>query len=204
VFDGTLRQGLSVQLEQSPFLSIVSNQQIRQTLQMMGQKPDAKLTPGFAQELCQRTGSKAYVSVRLPAWGANMSRSQCRDCQTGDSLLSSRSGRLVKKQVLAAMDKAAVKLRAKLGESLSTIQKFDRPLEQAPHLHLKRFRPSASGGNIRKGRFRRYYTFVSAGHQARSEFWHGLMPCLVTAIRFSARRVWERRTRRRPTSCGSM
>ena len=58
VFDGTLRQGLSVQLEQSPFLSIISDQQIQQTLQMMGQKPDVKLTPEIARELCQRTGER--------------------------------------------------------------------------------------------------------------------------------------------------
>jgi eukaryotic-like serine/threonine-protein kinase len=61
VFDGTLRQGLSVQLEQSPFLSIISDQRIQQTLHMMGQKPDVKLTPEIARELCQRTGSAAVL-----------------------------------------------------------------------------------------------------------------------------------------------
>jgi serine/threonine protein kinase len=65
VFDGTLRQGLSVQLEQSPFLSIIADQQIQQTLQMMGQKPDVKLTPEIARELCQRTGSAAVSTARL-------------------------------------------------------------------------------------------------------------------------------------------
>src|ERR1019366_2603384 len=69
VFDGTLRQGLSVQLEQSPFLSIVSDQQIQQTLQMMGQKPDAKLTPEISRELCQRTGSTAVVDGSIAQIG---------------------------------------------------------------------------------------------------------------------------------------
>ena len=69
VFDGTLRQGLSVQLEQSPFLSIISDQQIQQTLQMMGQKPDAKLTPEIARELCQRTGSAAVLEGSIAQIG---------------------------------------------------------------------------------------------------------------------------------------
>ena len=69
VFDGTLRQGLSVQLEQSPFLSIISDQQIQQTLQMMGQKPDAKLTPEIARELCQRTGSAAVLDGSIAQIG---------------------------------------------------------------------------------------------------------------------------------------
>ncbi len=69
VFDGTLRQGLSVQLEQSPFLSIISDQQIQQTLQMMGQKPDAKLTPEIARELCQRTASAAVLEGSIAQIG---------------------------------------------------------------------------------------------------------------------------------------
>jgi eukaryotic-like serine/threonine-protein kinase len=69
VFDGTLRQGLSVQLEQSPFLSIISDQQIHQTLQMMGQKPDAKLTPEIARKLCQRTGSAAVLDGSIAQIG---------------------------------------------------------------------------------------------------------------------------------------
>jgi serine/threonine protein kinase len=66
VFDGTLRQGLSVQLEQSPFLSIVSDQRVQQTLGLMGQKPDAKLTPEIARELCQRTSSAAVLDGSMP------------------------------------------------------------------------------------------------------------------------------------------
>jgi serine/threonine protein kinase len=149
VFDGTLRQGLSVQLEQSPFLSIVSNQQIRQTLQMMGQKPDAKLTPGFAQELCQRTGSKAYVSGSIASLGSQYVLGlNAVNCQTGDSLAEQQERATGKEQVLAAMDKAAVKLRAKLGESLSTIQKFDRPLEQATTPSLEALQAFSLGREI--------------------------------------------------------
>ena len=69
VFDGTLRQGLSIQLEQSPFLNIVSDQQIQRTLQMMNQKPDTKLTPEIARELCQRTGSGAFLGGSIAQIG---------------------------------------------------------------------------------------------------------------------------------------
>ena len=69
VFDGTLRQGLSVQLEQSPFLSIISDQRIQQSLQMMGQKPDVKLTPEIARELCQRTASAAVLDGSIAQIG---------------------------------------------------------------------------------------------------------------------------------------
>ena len=69
VFDGTLRQGLSVQLEQSPFLSIISDQQIQQTLKMMGQKPDASSTPEIARELCQRTASAAVLDGSIAKIG---------------------------------------------------------------------------------------------------------------------------------------
>jgi serine/threonine protein kinase/Flp pilus assembly protein TadD len=132
VFDGALRQGLSVQLEQSPFLSFVSEQQIQQTLQMMGQKPDAKLTPEIARELCQRTGSKAYLSGSIANLGSQYVLGlKGVNCQTGDPLAEEQERATGKEQVLAVMDKAAVKLRAKLGESLSTVQKFDTPLAQA-------------------------------------------------------------------------
>ena len=132
VFDGTLRQGLAVQLEQSPFLSLVSDQRIRQTLRLMGQSSDAKLTPEIARDLCQRAGSKAYLSGSIASLGSQFVLGlNGVNCQTGDSLAEEQERATGKEQVLAAMDKAAAKLRAKLGESLSTVQKLDKPVEQA-------------------------------------------------------------------------
>ncbi|MGB9423882.1 MAG: protein kinase, partial [Candidatus Acidiferrum sp.] len=132
VFDGTLRQGLSVQLEQSPFLSIIPDQQIQQTLQMMGQPADAKLTPEIAPDLCQRAGSKAYLSGSIANLGNQYVLGlKAVNCLTGDTLVEEQERAVGKEQVLAAMDRAAPKLRAKLGESLSTVHKFDTPLEQA-------------------------------------------------------------------------
>ena len=132
VFDGTLRQGLSVQLEQSPFLSIVSDQRIRETLQMMGQKVDAKLTPEIAQELCQRTGSAAVLDGSIAQIGSQyLLTVKAANCSSGESLASTDAQASDKSHVLDALGKTASEIREKLGESLSTVQKFDTPLEQA-------------------------------------------------------------------------
>jgi serine/threonine protein kinase/predicted Zn-dependent protease len=132
VFDDTLRQGLIVQLEQSPFLGLVSEQHIQQTLRLMGQPVDAKLTPEIARDLCQRTGSKAYLSGSIASLGSQFVLGlNAVNCQTGDFMADEQEQATGKEQVLAAMDKAAAKLRTKLGESLSTVQRLDTPVEQA-------------------------------------------------------------------------
>ena len=132
VFDGTLRQGLSVQLEQSPFLCIISDQQVQQTLSMMGQKPDARLTPEIARELCLRMGSTVVLEGSIANLGNQYVLGlKAVNCLTGDTLAEEQERAVGKEQVLAAVDKAAPKLRATLGESLSTVHRFDTPLEQA-------------------------------------------------------------------------
>jgi serine/threonine protein kinase len=132
VFDGTLRQGLSVQLEQSPFLSIISDQQIQQTLQMMGLKPDAKLTPEIARELCQRTGSAAVLDGSIAQIGTPyLLTVKAVNCANGESLASTEAQATDKNHVLDALGNTASEIRNKLGESLSTVQKFYTPLEQA-------------------------------------------------------------------------
>ena len=132
VFDGTLRQGLSVQLEQSPFLSIISDQQIQQTLQMMGQKPDAKLTPEIARELCQRTASAAVIDGLIAQIGTPyLLTVKAVNCANGATLASTEAQASDKSHVLDVLGKTAAEMRSKLGESLSTVQRFDTPLEQA-------------------------------------------------------------------------
>jgi DNA-binding winged helix-turn-helix (wHTH) protein/tetratricopeptide (TPR) repeat protein len=132
VFDGTLKQGLTVQLEQSPFLSLMSEQRIQQTLRLMEQQPDARLTPEIARELRQRAGSAAVLYGSISSLGSQYVLGiKALNCHTGDTLAEEQERATDKERVLAAMDTAAAKLRRKLGESLSTIQKFDTPLEQA-------------------------------------------------------------------------
>jgi Flp pilus assembly protein TadD/predicted Ser/Thr protein kinase len=138
VFDGTLRQGMTVQLEQSPFLSLVSEQQIQQTLLLMGQRGDAKLTPVIARELCQRTGSAAVLEGSIANLGSQYVLGfKAVNCRTGDSLAQEQATADGKERILKALGEAAAKLRQKLGESLSTVQKFDTPVEQATTASLE-------------------------------------------------------------------
>jgi eukaryotic-like serine/threonine-protein kinase len=153
VFDGTLRQGLSVQLEQSPFLSIISDRRIQQTLQMMDQKPDAKLTPEIARQLCQRTQSAAFLTGSIASLGSQYVLGlQAVNCLTGDSLAQEQAIAASKELVLRALSDAAVKLRGKLGESLSTVQKFDTPIEQATTPSLEALQAYSLGRNTMVGK----------------------------------------------------
>ena len=132
VFDGTLRQGLSVQLEQSPFLSIISDQQIQQTLGLMGQPVDAKLTSAIARELCQRTGSAAVLDGSIAQIGTQyLLTLKAANCVSGESIASAEAKASDKNHVLDALGETASEVRNKLGESLSTVKRFNTPLEQA-------------------------------------------------------------------------
>jgi eukaryotic-like serine/threonine-protein kinase len=132
VFDGTLRQGLAVQLEQSPFLRLVPDQRVQQTLRLMGQPPDARLTPEIARDLCQRTQSAAFLNGSIASLGSQYVLGlKAVSCRTGDALAEEQATAEGKERVLKALGDAAAKLRAKLGETLITVEKFDTPLEQA-------------------------------------------------------------------------
>jgi eukaryotic-like serine/threonine-protein kinase len=132
VFDGTLRQGLAVQLEQSPFLSLVSEKQIQQTLKMMKQQPDAKLTPGIAREICRRISSAAVLDGSIAQIGTQYSLIlKAEDCSNGESIASAEVQAGDKSHVLEALGNASSDIRKKLGESLASVEKFDTPLEQA-------------------------------------------------------------------------
>ncbi len=132
VFDGTLREGLSVQLEQSPFLSLVSGEGIQQTLQMMGQPANVRLTPQIVREVCQRTNSRAALDGSIALIGTRYDLIlKAVSCANGDLLASTEAQANDKSHVLDALGKAASEMRRKLGESLSTIEKYNTPLEQA-------------------------------------------------------------------------
>jgi eukaryotic-like serine/threonine-protein kinase len=146
VFDDTLRQGLSVELEQSPFLSIISDQRVRQSLEMMGQKRDAKLTPEIARELCQRTGSAAMLDGSIAQIGAQyLLTVKAVNCSSGETLASTEAEASDKNHVLDALGKTASEIRNKLGESLTTVQQFDTPLQQATTPSLEALQAFSSG-----------------------------------------------------------
>ena len=146
VFDGTLRQGLAVQLEQSPFLSLVSDQRIQQTLHLMGKPADTRLMPEIARDLCQRVGSKAYLTGSIANLGSQYVLGlKAVNCLTGDTIAEEQGRATGKEQVLSTMDKVAPKMRAKLGESLSSIQKFDMPIEQVTTSSLEALKAYSFG-----------------------------------------------------------
>jgi eukaryotic-like serine/threonine-protein kinase len=131
VFDGALRQGLSVQLEQSPFLSIVSSDQIHETLERMGRKPDARLTPELAREVCQRTSSAVVLDGTIAEIGSRYQLTlRASSCMDGKSIASDEVLAKDKDNVLDALSTASSDIRKKLGESLDSIQKYDAPLAQ--------------------------------------------------------------------------
>src|SRR5215472_6799414 len=132
VFDGTLREGLSVQLQQSPFLSLVSGEGIQQTLQMMGQPGNVRLTPQIAREVCQRTNSTAALDGSIALIGTRYDLIvKAVNCVNGDLLASTEAQANDKSHVLDALNTTASEMRRKLGESLNTVQKYNTPLEQA-------------------------------------------------------------------------
>jgi DNA-binding winged helix-turn-helix (wHTH) protein/predicted Zn-dependent protease len=149
VFDGTLREGLAVELEQSPFLKLISEERIEQTLGLMGQPADAKLTPEIARELCQRTGSAAVLDGSIGQIGTQyLLTLKAVNCTNGESLTSAGSPASDKNHVLDALGKIASEIRNKLGESLSTVQKFDTPLEQATTPSLEALKAYSSGNKV--------------------------------------------------------
>ena len=146
VFDGTLRQGLAVQLEQSPFLSILPDEKIQQTLGLMGQPADAKLIPVIAREVCQRTASAAVLDGSIARIGAEyLLTLKAVNCESGKTLASAEAQASDQNDVLDALGHVSVEMRNKLGESLSSIQKFDTPLEQATTPSLKALKAFSSG-----------------------------------------------------------
>jgi eukaryotic-like serine/threonine-protein kinase len=132
VFDDTLKQGLAIQLEQSPFLTLVSEARIRQALRLMRQSPDVPVTPAIAREICQRVDASAQLEGSIANLGSEyVIALKATNCDTGGSLARVQVTADSKEHVLKALDQGATSLREKLGESLSTIEKFDTPVEQA-------------------------------------------------------------------------
>jgi DNA-binding winged helix-turn-helix (wHTH) protein/tetratricopeptide (TPR) repeat protein len=150
VFDGTLQQGLAVQLEQSPFLSLVSEQRIQQALRLMGRPADARLTPEIARELCQRVGSAAVLDGSIASLGSQYVLGvKAVNCRTGDTLAEEQVQAARKEDVLKSLSGASAKIREKLGESLASIQKFDTPVEQVTTASLEALKAYSLGMKTR-------------------------------------------------------
>jgi eukaryotic-like serine/threonine-protein kinase len=131
VFDGTLRQGLAIQLEQSPFLKIMDDAQLQRDLRLMSLQPGARITNQIAHDVCVREAAAATIDGAIASLGKSyVITLEAITCQEGATLAREQIQAEDKEHVLQALGTAATTMRGKLGESLSSIEKLDRPLEQ--------------------------------------------------------------------------
>jgi hypothetical protein len=154
VFDDTLKTALSVSLNQSPFLNVLSGSTVAKTLKMMTRPPDIKLTREVARDLCQRAGSKAYIAGSIASLGSQYVLGlKVVNCQTGDLLAQEQATAASKEKVLDTLGEATSKLRGELGESLASVQKLDVPLDQATTSSLEALQAYSLGekANREKG-----------------------------------------------------
>src|SRR5271157_2240693 len=132
VFDGTLKQALAIQLEQSPYLKLLPDQKVRSTLKLMDRQPDTRLNTDTAREVCLRSNSNVLLSGSISSVGTHyMIGLRALDCHTGDTLASVASEAENRDAVLKRLGQAGDELREKLGESLASVQRYNKPLEQA-------------------------------------------------------------------------
>ena len=149
VFDGTLREGMTVQLEQSPVLSLVSEPRIRSTLLLMNQPVESRLSPALAREVCQRTNSAAMLDGSIAPLGSQyVITLHATDCATGDSLDTEQAQAARKEDVLRALSDVADSLRSRLGESIASIKSLDTPLDEATTSSLDALEAFSESGRV--------------------------------------------------------
>ena len=146
VFDATLRQGLSIQLAQSPYLSLISDERIQHTLKLMGQAPDSRLTPEIARAVCERTGSAAVLEASIASLGTEYVLGlRAKDCRNGDVLDEEQAQAARKEDVIGVLSQLAGTLRNRLGESLAIIGRHNTPLSEATTQSLDALRAYSLG-----------------------------------------------------------
>jgi eukaryotic-like serine/threonine-protein kinase len=149
VFDDTLRQGLSVELQQSPFLSLISETQVQRTLALMGQPKDARLTSEIAQQICERTGSAAILEGSIASLGSRYVLGlRAENCSTGSILDQEQALATTREDVLSSLSQIARKFRTKVGESLSTVKKHSTPLAEATTSSLEALKAYSTGMKV--------------------------------------------------------
>jgi tetratricopeptide (TPR) repeat protein len=150
VFDGTLQQALTINLEQSPFLSMISRDRVRQILALMTRSPDERVVDAVAREVCQRAGAAVTIAGAIAPVGSHYAISVSGlNCHTGDRLASEQGEAADREHVLKTIDAVATGLRRKLGESLRTLERFDTPIEQATTSSLEALKAYHAGEETR-------------------------------------------------------
>lgn len=149
VFDDTLRQGLAVQLEQSPFLSVISDDRIQQVLKLMDKPADARLTPEVSREICERTASAAVLDGSIARLGNEYVLTlRAKNCRSGDVLDEEQVQAGRKEDVLNALSQIASRFRTRVGESLSTVKRHDTPLAEATTSSLDALKAYSVGWQV--------------------------------------------------------
>ena len=149
VFDDTLRQGLAVQLEQSPFLSLISDERIQQMLKLMAKPADVRLTPEVSREICERTASAAVLDGSIASLGSRYVLTlRAKDCRTADVLDEEQVQAARKEGVLNALSQIASRFRTRVGESLSTVKSYDTPLAEATTTSLEALKAYSAGWQV--------------------------------------------------------
>ena len=150
VFDGTLKQALAVQLEQSPFLNVYPQERVRQALRYAGRSPDERVTVPIARDICQREGVKAVLTGAISPLGSNYVVSlEALNCRTGDTIAREQAEAPSKEKVLQALGTAAKDIRGPLGETVTSIEHFNAPVEQATTSSLEAMQAFAMGDEKR-------------------------------------------------------
>ncbi len=162
VFDDTLRQGLSIELQQSPFLALISDRKVQQELVLMGQPKDARLTPEFAQQICERTASAAVLEGSVVKVGSQYVLGlRARNCSTG-SILDQEQIQVARgEDILNSLSQIARKFRTRVGESLATVERYSTPLAEASTPSLEALKVYSTGMKVN----------LSAGSAAAIPFW---------------------------------
>src|SRR6266404_5977115 len=150
VFDETLKQALAVDLDQSPFLNILSDRKVAATLRLMGRSAEQPVTGEVAREVCQRVGGKAMLAGSITALGNEyVIGLNAINCANGDTLVAEQARAAGKSEVLKALDNSASALRTKLGESLASVQKFATPIDEATTSSLEALKAYSTGRRLR-------------------------------------------------------
>jgi eukaryotic-like serine/threonine-protein kinase len=146
VFDGTLKQALAIQLEQSPFLNVLSDRRVSSTLKLMNQPADARLTHELAREVCMRSNSKALLEGSIGSMGSHfLIGLKAVNCQTGDTLASTQAEAANRDSVLKQLGEAGDDLREKLGESLISVKRYNKPLDEVTTSSLEALKAYTTG-----------------------------------------------------------
>ncbi len=149
VFDSTLKEALAVDLEQSPFLNVLSDRKLSETLKLMGRTSDQRVTQDVGREVCMRTGSKALLAGSIASLGNHYAIVlKAVNCNTGDVIGAAQAEADSREKILQALGEAAASLRGKLGESLASVQKFDKPLDEATTPSLEALQAYTEGDRL--------------------------------------------------------